>query len=144
MTDAVLSTPWCNWRIDVDENKVTAISPTRAQPTGHHALAPWFEAYLKGTPPTVPLDLLDLSPLPPFSRRVLEELSTLPFGTSISYGELAARVGNPKAARAVGSAMARNPFPLVIPCHRVLAATGIGGYSLGLEQKKKLLAHESV
>ena len=88
---------------------------------------------------------LDLGGLPPFTRRVLEILAMLPCGATLSYGELAARAGNPRGARAVGRAMAVNPLPIVIPCHRVLAAGGRpGGYSGGggLATKGRLLALE--
>lgn len=75
---------------------------------------------------------IDLSGLPAFTRRVLEILQAVPFGASITYGELAARAGTPGAARAVGQAMAANPLPIIIPCHRVLAVGGkLGGYSGG-------------
>lgn len=79
----------------------------------------------------------------PFQRKVLKTLSEIPFGRLISYGELATRSGSPGAARAVGSAMAANPLPLVVPCHRVVAsAGGLGGYSGGLANKRRLLSHE--
>jgi methylated-DNA-[protein]-cysteine S-methyltransferase len=88
---------------------------------------------------------LDFSDLPPFTRRVLSVLRKTPFGATTTYGELAARVGNPRAARAVGMAMAANPLPIVIPCHRVTAANGrLGGYSGGggVRTKDWLLAFE--
>jgi methylated-DNA-[protein]-cysteine S-methyltransferase len=88
---------------------------------------------------------LDLSACPPFTLRVLTALRAVPFGTTLSYGELAARAGAPRAARAVGRAMAANPLPIVIPCHRVLAANGqLGGYSggEGVPTKEWLLAFE--
>lgn len=81
----------------------------------------------------------------PFRRRVLRTLKSIPFGKVTSYGELAARCGSPGAARAVGTAMATNPLALVIPCHRVIAASGgLGGYSGGLSKKMRLLIHEGV
>jgi methylated-DNA-[protein]-cysteine S-methyltransferase len=79
----------------------------------------------------------------PFQLRVWQELRRIAWGQAISYGELARRVGNPKASRAVGQANAVNPIPLIIPCHRVIAADGsLGGYSSGLERKRWLLQHE--
>ena len=79
----------------------------------------------------------------PFQLRVWQELRLIPWGQTISYGELARRVGNPKASRAVGQANALNPIPLIIPCHRVIAADGsLGGYSSGLDRKLWLLGHE--
>lgn len=89
---------------------------------------------------TVPLDLSGLSP---FHRRVLRAARRIPFGCTATYRDLARRAGSPLAARAVGRAMARNPVPLVIPCHRVVAAGGgLGGYGGGLALKRRLLVLE--
>ncbi|MCP4202985.1 MAG: methylated-DNA--[protein]-cysteine S-methyltransferase [bacterium] len=78
-----------------------------------------------------------------FQRRVWDELQRIPFGTTISYGELAERIRRPKAVRAVGAANGANPIPIVIPCHRVIGANGkLTGYGGGIEIKEKLLAHE--
>jgi methylated-DNA-[protein]-cysteine S-methyltransferase len=78
-----------------------------------------------------------------FQQRVWAALREIPVGTTVSYGELAARIGRPKAVRAVGAANGANPIPVVVPCHRVIGAdaslTGFGG---GLERKRWLLAHE--
>jgi O-6-methylguanine DNA methyltransferase len=84
----------------------------------------------------------DLSALPEFQRRVLETAQRIPFGEARPYGWVAERTGSPGAARAVGTALARNPVPLVVPCHRVLRSDGsLGGYSLGPgpELKRALL-----
>ena len=80
-----------------------------------------------------------------FRRTVLERLyAEVPFGHTVSYLELATSVGNPKASRAVGTAMATNPIPVVVPCHRVLRTGGhLGGYGGGLDAKVRLLALES-
>lgn len=78
----------------------------------------------------------------PFQKRVLEELAKVPFGQTVTYGELAARAGNPRAYRAVGGVMRRNPLPIVIPCHRVLACSGLGGFTGGLDLKEMLLGIE--
>jgi methylated-DNA-[protein]-cysteine S-methyltransferase len=87
----------------------------------------------------VPLDLQGT----PFQIKVWEELRRIPRGETISYRELASRVGQPQAVRAVGQANSRNPVPIIIPCHRVIAADGgLGGYSSGLERKEWLLKHE--
>ena len=86
---------------------------------------------------------LDLSGATPFVREVMLEAARIPRGEVASYGELAARVGRPRASRAVGNVMRTNPLPLVIPCHRVVGSTGLGGYgSAGLETKRWLLALE--
>jgi methylated-DNA-[protein]-cysteine S-methyltransferase len=88
---------------------------------------------------------VDLCLASPFHRRVLQELGRVPFGRVLSYGELARRVGRPGAARAVGGAMRKNPIPIVVPCHRVAAADGsLGGFSAGLEAKRRLHALEGV
>ena len=83
---------------------------------------------------------LDWSLARGFQQRVLAELAKVRFGHTLSYGELARRAGKPGAARAVGGAMAKNPIPLVVPCHRVLAAGGkLGGFGGGLALKRALL-----
>ncbi len=80
----------------------------------------------------------------PFQIRVWQELRAIPFGETISYGELARRIGNPRAVRAVGLANGRNPISIVVPCHRVVGANGtLTGYGGGLERKRFLLALES-
>jgi O-6-methylguanine DNA methyltransferase len=88
---------------------------------------------------------LDLGVLPQFTLRVLSTLHRLGYATLTSYGELAQAAGSPRAARAVGQAVGRNPLPVIIPCHRVIAADGsIGGFGLGLEAKRRLLAIEGI
>lgn len=89
---------------------------------------------------------IDLNRLPPFHRSVLEACRRIPFGHTASYADLARAAGKPNAARAVGGAMARNPLPLVVPCHRVLRADGsIGGFSSarGVDEKIRLLRLEN-
>ncbi|HSU33780.1 MAG TPA: methylated-DNA--[protein]-cysteine S-methyltransferase [Bryobacteraceae bacterium] len=79
-----------------------------------------------------------------FQIRVWQELARIPFGTTRSYQEIAEQIGNPKAARPVGSANGKNRLPLFVPCHRVVAAGGkLGGFTGGLGLKKRLLAHEA-
>jgi methylated-DNA-[protein]-cysteine S-methyltransferase len=78
-----------------------------------------------------------------FRRAVLDELAKVPYGQIVTYLDLAGRAGNPKASRAVGSAMATNPLPIVVPCHRVIRTDGsLGGYGGGLPMKQHLLALE--
>lgn len=77
-----------------------------------------------------------------FEMRVLEVLLQIPYGETRSYGEIAAVCGNPKAARAVGQAVHRNPLPIVVPCHRVVGALNLGGYAGGLSIKRFLLRLE--
>ena len=79
-----------------------------------------------------------------FQRDVWKALRTIPAGSTISYGELAAKIGRPKASRAVGAANGSNPIPIVVPCHRVIGANGtLTGYGGGLAHKKWLLDHEA-
>lgn len=101
-----------------------------------------LDALLGGRPPggVVPFDLADR---PAWDRRVLEAVADIAWGRTVSYGEIARRIGAPRAARAVGGALGRNPIALLIPCHRVIAADGtLGGYGGGLDRKRWLLAHE--
>ena len=86
---------------------------------------------------------LDLTPVAGFKRQALVELAHVPYGELTTYGALAAKIGRPKAARAVGGAMNRNPIPIVLPCHRVVGASGsLVGYAGGLERKETLLRLE--
>jgi methylated-DNA-[protein]-cysteine S-methyltransferase len=88
---------------------------------------------------------LDLDGATDFERALTEALRSVPRGEVLTYGELAARAGRPNAQRAAGSFCARNRFALVVPCHRVVAATGLGSYgSLGVEYKQRLLELEGV
>jgi methylated-DNA-[protein]-cysteine S-methyltransferase len=100
-----------------------------------------IDAYFGGDLTTFSLPLAPAGTV--FQRRVWFALAEIPYGTTESYGELALRVGNPKACRAVGLANGRNPIPLVLPCHRVIGANGnLTGYGGGLELKRRLLDHE--
>jgi len=88
---------------------------------------------------------LDLSGQTPFTQTVLKQAFKIPFGQALSYGELAEKINNPKACRAIGGAMGRNPIPLIIPCHRILASEEkLGGFSAGLKIKKRLLSFEDI
>jgi len=79
-----------------------------------------------------------------FQRRVWKNLQKIPYGETISYGELANRIGDPKAVRAVGAANGQNPLPIIVPCHRVIGSNGsLIGFGGGLEKKRKLLDLES-
>jgi O-6-methylguanine DNA methyltransferase len=96
--------------------------------------------YSQQNPSKIPLPLNALSP---FRANVLHRLQQVPFGSFITYGQLALESGYPGAARAVGTACHLNPFPLFIPCHRVIASGGkIGGFAYDLELKERLLAFE--
>ena len=101
-----------------------------------------LDEYFEGRRRTFDLTL-DLRALPSFTLSVLDELARVPYGETTSYGELARRVGHPRAARAVGTVMNRNRIPIVLPCHRVVGATGdLTGYAGGLDRKLTLLELE--
>jgi O-6-methylguanine DNA methyltransferase len=85
---------------------------------------------------------LDVPPATAFAEEVRRVVASIPYGKTMTYGEVAASAGKPAAARAVGRIMNRNPVPLIIPCHRVLAAAGPGGFASGLEMKMRLLVLE--
>jgi len=125
----------------VEESGAPPGDPTsRGDPSGVLAA---LEAYFAG-------DLGALARIPvrfdrgtEFQREVWTALQGIPLGETISYAELARRVGRPSAFRAVGSANGQNPIGIVVPCHRVIAADGkLGGYAGGLDRKRWLLAHE--
>jgi methylated-DNA-[protein]-cysteine S-methyltransferase len=110
-------------------------------PTALQEVIRQLRAYFAGE-----LETFDLSLAPqgtPFQQRVWSELQKIPYGETISYGELARRMGNSNASRAVGLANGSNPIPIVIPCHRVIGSNGkLTGYGGGLPTKEKLLALE--
>ena len=102
-----------------------------------------FKTYFRGGRVTFP-DVLDLSRATPFQRDVWEATRRIPYGETKSYAWVAAQIGKPAAVRAVGQALGRNPLPLIIPCHRVLASDGnLGGFTGGLDMKRRLLGLES-
>jgi methylated-DNA-[protein]-cysteine S-methyltransferase len=115
-------------------------------PTWVQKAAEQITRHLVGEPADLTTIPVDLEGQPPFRRKVLETLRATRPGETFTYGQLAGMAGSPGAARAVGQAMARNPLPIVIPCHRVVAADGPGGFSLfgSLESKERLLALENV
>jgi methylated-DNA-[protein]-cysteine S-methyltransferase len=100
---------------------------------------------LAGEPVSLPLSILALDACRPFQRDVLVAEHGIPRGCVSTYGRLAAHLGKPKAARAVGWALANNPFPLIVPCHRCIQADGrLGGFQGGLDMKRSLLEMEGV
>lgn len=91
---------------------------------------------------------LDLGSLTEFQQKVLTEIRKIPYGQTVTYAELACSIGKEGAARAVGSALAKNPYPIIIPCHRVVSAAGVGGFcgeTCGekVDLKKQMLEMES-
>ncbi len=104
-----------------------------------------FERYFAGRHETFGGVELDLSQGTPFQQTIWRALREVPWGTGTSYGALAERARHPRAARAAGQAVGANPFPIVVPCHRVLAVGGgLGGFSCGLDWKRALLNLEGL
>jgi methylated-DNA-[protein]-cysteine S-methyltransferase len=120
-------------------------SPLVAAPPPHVASAIGaMQRLLDGEPEDLRHVVLDMSALPDAARRVYEAARDIPPGATASYGEIARRAGMPGGARAVGRLLGDNPFPIVVPCHRVVAANGIGGFSApgGTDTKRRMLAIE--
>lgn len=108
-------------------------------------LADRFQAYFGGSRDDFADVRLDLEDYTPFQLAVIDALRRVPYGDVVTYGELAALAGRPNAQRAAGSVCAHNRFPLVVPCHRVVSAAGIGGYGpSGVAVKRRLLELEGV
>lgn len=142
---AQVETPIGAFRATVDSGAVltaafVGVNGVHRDSSGvHDVLAAYFAGEVDA------LDSLTVAPQgTEFKQTVWKALREVSAGTTISYGELAARVGAPGAARAVGTANATNPICLIIPCHRVIrTGGGLGGYGFGLERKRWLLAHEA-
>jgi methylated-DNA-[protein]-cysteine S-methyltransferase len=116
-----------------------------APPAGVQRALDRITALLRGEQSDLSAIPLDMENVPDFNRRVYEVARTVPPGATITYGEIAARLGDPLDARAVGEAMGRNPFAIVVPCHRVVAANGkMGGFSAngGVATKQRMLIIE--
>ncbi|MEZ5842230.1 MAG: methylated-DNA--[protein]-cysteine S-methyltransferase [Hyphomicrobiaceae bacterium] len=106
-----------------------------------------LQRYFVGAAALLDMLRLDERGVTAFNASIYRALREVPRGTTVTYGDLAKRVGQPRAARAVGVAMARNPWPVIVPCHRVLASgSKVGGFSApgGVATKEKLLSHEGV
>jgi methylated-DNA-[protein]-cysteine S-methyltransferase len=125
----------------------SASGGTSVPPAPVRAAIALLERYCGGEKVELSGVALDLSGVPPFHRKIYDRARALAWGETATYGELARQAGSPGAARAVGRAMGSNPVPIIIPCHRVLAAGGkIGGFSAhgGTITKARLLALEGV
>jgi methylated-DNA-[protein]-cysteine S-methyltransferase len=133
-----------------EQEMLDALGPARDRARFDKTLFPDLQqriaAYFEGDPVDFSTDpAISLDGLSPWDHKVLLTCRKIPSGRTTTYGELAVRIGHPGAARAVGSALARNPIPLIIPCHRVLRTDGaLGGFSApgGLTTKQALLRHE--
>lgn len=132
-------------RLAPSESDVQRVYP-EAQPDHQRdidALAGLIGRFLAGGATAVPVDLLDRTMCTPFQWRVLMADYAIPRGQVKTYQQIAVEVGRPNGARAVGGALAHNPFPVIIPCHRVVRADGsLGGYAGGVEMKRSLLQME--
>jgi len=107
--------------------------------TGNDPVGEWLNAYFAGK--ALPLPPLAAARTP-FQTRMRQCLLSIPMGETLSYGEVAKQLGT--APRAMGQALGANPLPLLIPCHRIIAAHGLGGFACGLEWKRRLLAFEQL
>jgi methylated-DNA-[protein]-cysteine S-methyltransferase len=104
-----------------------------------------IKEYMEGNVVKFTLKLLDMGQCHDFQKKVLHKLTRIPRGKVVSYGRLAGKAGAPGAARATGTALARNPFPIILPCHRVVKSTGHpGNFGGGQELKEALLRIEGV
>ncbi len=151
MMSLILNTKVGSVRVESSEKGISHISFTqekKSRSLPHPFLKKasiWLESFFEGDPSPFPWDLLDLSQATDFERRVWKTLWKIPFGETRSYKDIARSINCPRGFRAVGNANGRNPVPIIIPCHRVIAHDGsLGGYSCGLNFKKKLLTHEGV
>ena len=126
-------------RVRLGERRTDDTRPTPLDREVRRQLADYFAGRRRD------FDLPVAPDLPRFTAKVLDAVARIPFGAALSYGDIAKEVGSPKAARAVGQAVGNNPLPLLIPCHRVLAAEGrIGGFGCGLAWKRFLLDLEGI
>ena len=128
--------------VDWADRKVSRIYFSRQMPDESSELAEKIAAHLESGAPC-PTAELDLSARTPFQKRVYAVVREIKRGETMTYGEVAARAGCPKGARAVGRVMATNPFAVLVPCHRVVARKGLGGFAWGLETKERMQELES-
>jgi methylated-DNA-[protein]-cysteine S-methyltransferase len=151
LVSETFSNPWfCatfSWRegmliqVDLTAEQIPTTRPRTAYGQELAEIIANYDRLTKDAWPALPLNIEMLTP---FALRVLCRLRThTPRGTWTTYGRLAADSGSPKAARAVGAIMAKNPWPLIYPCHRVLAVNGLGGFGPGMELKQILLTLEN-
>jgi methylated-DNA-[protein]-cysteine S-methyltransferase len=137
---------WGVGEIWLDEDRVVNHELPRAgalERQREHEVIERLRAYFAGARVAFDDVELDLDWATPFQARVAATLRAIPYGETVTYGELAALAGHPNAQRAAGTFCAHNRFPLFVPCHRVVAADGLGSYgSLGLSYKRRLLELE--
>ncbi len=132
----------CHLLVERSENQIKRIFFSAEPPLEHSELAERIISHVVDGAPCPVLEL-DLSGLTEFQRRVISVVRSIPPGVVMTYGDVAAIAGSPGGGRAVGQVMASNPFAIVVPCHRVVAKQGLGGYFWGLDVKRKLLELEA-
>ena len=142
MTTGVYIEPLgCCLLVEQSREKVTRICFSKEQPEEHSILAKKIADYLiRGAP--CPQAELDLSGMTDFRKLISSVVQGIPRSETMTYGEVAAQAGRPGAARAVGQVMAKNPFAILVPCHRVVSEQGLGGFAWGVGLKEKLLTLE--
>lgn len=142
----VIGTPIGGVEIVTDSGRLRLLHLTNARPTPatRDPIVRELRAFFRGERRDlrdIPVDLRDATD---FERSVYTATRRIPFGKVATYGQVAKAIGKPNAQRAVGQALGRNPIGIVIPCHRVVASNGLGGFTGGLHWKKKLLRFEGV
>ena len=135
---ALIASLGCYLRIEWQGEMVTRIYFSQDMPSELSKLAEEIAAHLESGAPC-PKAELDMSECTDFQKQIYALVQAIPRGKTMTYGQVADRAGRPGAARAVGRAMATNPFAILVPCHRVVAKKGLGGYLWGTEMKEKLL-----
>lgn len=128
--------------VELSGERIKRISFSKEPPRRSSEVAEKIIAYVKGCGPCPEADM-DFSGFTDFQKTVSVVVQEIPRGRSLTYGEVAAIAGHPGAARAVGHVMAENPFAILVPCHRVVARQGMGGYFWGIGVKRKLLELEA-
>jgi len=145
-----VNTQWGILRIEVSSVGLRALTLVQRIPEDHIEVASehlgkvviQIKEYFAGTRKIFDLEY-DLEHHTDFHKKVWAELLKIPYGEKISYGELAKRIGDPKASQAVGNANGKNPIAIIIPCHRVIGSDGsLTGYASGIDKKRWLLMHE--
>ena len=142
----VLETPIGGVEIVTEAGRLKRLHLTNARPTraSRDPIVRELGAFFRGERKDLEDIPVDLSDATDFERRVYAATRRIPFGKVATYGQVAKAIGQPNAQRAVGQALGKNPISIVIPCHRVVASNGLGGFTGGLHWKKRLLRFEGV
>lgn len=140
----VYSSPLGRLRVTGDGGRISGIAlvtgPGRGSGVLPARVRQSLDGYFRGRPQKSRFALKGT----PFQKKVWAQLASIPWGSSVSYAELARRIRKPRAVRAVANAVGSNPVAVLVPCHRVIASDGsLGGYAYGLKKKRWLLRHES-